>query len=139
MAIPVNDNQCVVCGQLNPIGLHVSWEVEGTDSVRGVVTVPESFMGFQGVVHGGMVTALMDDAMWHAVHQATGWSSYTVDIATRFRSPVPTGSPVLVRARFLEAAHRLARAEASVLHAQGGAVLASASARFMPPRDSSVR
>jgi uncharacterized protein (TIGR00369 family) len=126
-------NGCVICGPENAVGVHVHWDADGDGAVRAEATVPAHFQGFQGMVHGGVITALLDDAMWHAIFRATGVSTVTADLSVRYRHPVPIGQPVRVEARFLRTRHRLAEAEATVQEArEGGLVLAEAHGRFLP-------
>lgn len=125
------DNPCVVCGPDNPIGLHAEWRREEAGMASATVSVPEAFQGFRGMVHGGVVAALLDDAMWHAIWSGTNVSTYTVDLKTRYRHPTHVGSPLEVRGRFLDSRHRVFRAEATVSDAASGEILAEAEGRFM--------
>jgi acyl-coenzyme A thioesterase PaaI-like protein len=126
-------NRCFVCGRDNPIGLHAAWDV-GSEAVTGAVTLPETMQGFNGVAHGGVIAAVLDDAMWHAVYARTSLRLYTVELTTRYRRPVPLGTPIFVEAVCVEIRHRGARAEARIRDGEGGAVLAEAEARFLASR-----
>ncbi|MCL8208700.1 MAG: PaaI family thioesterase [Actinomycetia bacterium] len=127
---PLEDNPCIICGPDNPIGLRVRYVPEG-DGVVARVAVREDFQGFRGVVHGGVLTALLDDAMWHAVFHRTGRSTVTVDLTTRFVKPAPVGTELTVTATAEAMRHRLAHAAATIREAATGAVLAQAEGRFM--------
>lgn len=127
---PLEDNPCIVCGPTNPIGLHVRYTPDG-EGVVARVAVPADFQGFRGVVHGGILVALLDDAMWHAVFHRTGRSTVTVDLTTRFVKPAPVGAVLTVAATAGEMRHRLARAAATVREAASGEVLAQGEGRFM--------
>ena len=128
---PMEDNPCIVCGPTNPIGLRVQYARDGDAGVAARLVVPTDFQGFRGIVHGGVLVALMDDAMWHAVFYRTGRSTVTVDLATRFVKPAPVGTPLMVTASAGAMRHRLARAEATVRDASTGEVLAQGEGRFM--------
>lgn len=124
------DNPCVVCGPGNPIGLHAEWRFESGVS-SATVSVPEPFQGFRGMAHGGVVAALLDDAMWHAVWHQAHVSTYTVDLKTRYRRPTHVGSPLTVEGQFLDSRHGVFRAQATLRDAASGEVLAEAEGRFM--------
>lgn len=128
---------CVVCGSHNPIGLGLRFWRSG-DRVFARARPPAHFEGFDGVLHGGMVAALLDDALWYAVHAATGMVGMTVDLQVRFRKPARIGEDLTAAGRF--AARRRSVAEASArLFGPDGEVLAEASGRFMPGREPLLR
>src|SRR5579864_3726600 len=54
--------RCFVCGQRNPFGLHLVFRVEG-DSVVADFQPREEHQGFPGVIHGGIVAAVLDEAL----------------------------------------------------------------------------
>jgi uncharacterized protein (TIGR00369 family) len=126
------DNPCLICGPDNPIGLHVKWTMT-PPSAAATVVVPDGFQGWRGVAHGGLVAALLDEAMWYAVYGATGVSGFTVELRSRYHRPVPVGVPLQVRGEAGATRHRVTEATASVSDADGH-VLASAQGRFMPER-----
>ena len=84
--------------------------------------------GWPGVLHGGVLLALMDEAL--------GWSLYfhgpggvTARFDARFRRQTPIGATVVVRAWTLERRGRLVKAHAEVrLASDEGPLLAEADA-----------
>lgn len=131
MAFDPNDNPCVICGPENPIGLRTEWEAKDGQS-QAEVAVPENFQGWRGVVHGGLVAALLDEAMWYATYSVTGRSILTVALETRYHHPTPVSRRLRVTGRAESTRHRVTTCTAEVLDAESGAVLASARGRFMP-------
>src|SRR5207248_10441272 len=57
-----NSFACFVCGDRNPKGLRVRFYIEG-DSVSGQFMPCDEHMGFRGITHGGIIAALLDEAM----------------------------------------------------------------------------
>ncbi|HLE77975.1 MAG TPA: PaaI family thioesterase, partial [bacterium] len=55
-------NHCFVCGRDNPIGLKLIFEPSG-DGVRAEFTPSDLHVGYDGLVHGGIISALVDDAL----------------------------------------------------------------------------
>jgi hypothetical protein len=66
---------CFACGRQNPIGLQMQFRRDGDDGVHCEYTPRPEGQGFPGVVHGGVLVSLMDEAMaWamFAAHRAVG-------------------------------------------------------------------
>jgi hypothetical protein len=54
---------CYACGDLNPLGLHMHFRMEGEWAVAPFVARREH-QGYPGFVHGGIVSTLLDEAAW---------------------------------------------------------------------------
>jgi len=79
--------QCVVCGSDHPFGLHLDF-VEGDDgSVEATVECESLFQGYPGMVHGGIVSMLLDGAMTNCLF-AHGQPGVTGELNVRFGYPV---------------------------------------------------
>lgn len=95
MSMPVDDGRCFACGPENAIGLHLHFEPDG-DGVVARTQLRGDFQGWQGIAHGGIAMALLDEAMAHA-SGAAGHRGVTASINVRFRKPVPLDVPLTVR------------------------------------------
>ena len=60
-------DHCFVCGSKNEAGLHLSI-VSGDEGARTEFQPDARWEGYPGVVHGGVLSALLDDLMYHAIH-----------------------------------------------------------------------
>jgi len=109
---------CFACGLDNPRGLHLVFQT----SESGEMTaewIPEPEMeGYQGIVHGGIVSTVLDEAMAKVV-DATGVQALTAELRVRFRQQVPSGSPVRVRGWIESRNKRVINAEAALTGADG--------------------
>ena len=88
---------CFVCGRDNPMSLHVTWRNDSeTRQVRAVVAVPEEYNGYPGIVHGGIVSALLDETARRALIVDGDYERLwvTVRLAVTFRKPTPTATPL---------------------------------------------
>lgn len=122
-----NDDYCFVCGKDNPAGLHLKPSAEaGSSSVEWVPA--REVQGWEGVTHGGIVTALLDETMAYAA-MSTGGSCATAEISVNFCRPVRTGVATLIRGQVVESRGRLVKTKGEML--QNGEVLATASATFV--------
>jgi acyl-coenzyme A thioesterase PaaI-like protein len=122
---------CVVCGAHNPKGLHLAFQ-EGPDGVDAVWVPTMEWESFQGTVHGGIITTVLDEAMSKAVI-ARNWEALTVDLRVRFRGRVLPGERLRLRGWVVEKRRRRILTEATLVTARGVG-RAHAWATFLVPR-----
>jgi uncharacterized protein (TIGR00369 family) len=122
-----NGSGCFACGQDNPIGLRLRFAARG-NSVRAEFAAGPQYQGYQGVVHGGIVAAALDDAMAQLFHMK-GHASLTARLEIRFRREAPVGQQLVVTARLTGERTKLFTAEAE-LSLPDGTRLAEAKGTF---------
>jgi uncharacterized protein (TIGR00369 family) len=128
--VPFDDGNCFACGPENPIGMHVHFDrASDAEGVRADVELAAAYQGWRGIAHGGIVMALLDEAMAHAAGFA-GHRGVTAAVTVRFRKPVPLGTPIVVRGRVTWQRRNVLGVEASVLD-EAGNVLAHAEGSFV--------
>jgi len=92
-----SSRHCFVCGVQNPFGLKLQFEDDGQSTVRAKVTVPDQFNGYPGVVHGGIVAAILDEVSGRALlargHEYRNLF-VTLKMEIRYREPTPTNTPL---------------------------------------------
>jgi hypothetical protein len=81
---------CFVCGRENPIGFHLTFFADEHGSVHADYTPREEHQGYPGVMHGGLVTALLDELIGRTAIASDLWCM-TAKLQVRFRKPVPIG------------------------------------------------
>ncbi len=124
----LGSNLCIVCGQENPSGLHLSFLVDRSGSAATwLARAP--FDGFPGVIHGGIVMALLDDAMWYAAF-GQGGMTLTAQAQVRYRRPLEVGMTVDVQG--VVRAHRGRIWGCAAELTADGQVLATAEGTFLP-------
>jgi len=63
-----SEDHCFACGTKNPFGLHMKLNSDGK-SVLSRVVIPDHLCGWGNLVHGGIITTLLDETMsWAAIH-----------------------------------------------------------------------
>ncbi len=90
---------CFVCGRENPASLHARWTNDPeARRVRSVVTVAEEYNGYPGIVHGGVVAALLDETAGRALMLDGDFERLwvTVKLEVSYRRPTPTDVPLMV-------------------------------------------
>ena len=122
-------NSCFVCGEKNECGLNLSFRA-CADIVEARWTPREEHCGYKGVVHGGIVSAVLDEIMgW------TGWLEYrkyylTAELTVRFLSPTRAGEEYLARARLIKTGRKLYTAEGKISDSEGN-IVAKGSGKFV--------
>ncbi len=106
-------NRCFVCGPDNPDGLHVPFFAEGSNGSRAVYVARAEHTGWPGILHGGVMFALMDEALAYALYFQNLWG-VTAKVQTRFRQPISVGANLIIRAWTLERRRQLVDARAEI-------------------------
>jgi uncharacterized protein (TIGR00369 family) len=127
--VPFDDGNCFACGPENPIGMHLHFDRAKDEGVRAAVTLASSYQGWRGIAHGGIVMALLDEAMAHAAGFA-GHRGVTASVNVRFRKPVPLETPIEVRGRVTWQRRNVLGVEATVLD-EGGGLLVQGEGSFV--------
>lgn len=93
-------SNCFVCEATNQHGLRIPFHHdEERDAVVADFTLDDAFSGAPTYVHGGVVLAVMDEAMaWAAIAVAGTWAVTRTTTAS-FGHPVRVGRPYRVEAR----------------------------------------
>jgi uncharacterized protein (TIGR00369 family) len=119
---------CLVCGARNPWSLGLCFEVGEADTVRARFQGHPGLQGYEGILHGGVISGLLDAAMTHCLFHH-GVQAVTADLHVRFLKPVPCEALVDVKAWLISGRSPLYRVAAELIHKQQ--VMASAEATFM--------
>jgi acyl-coenzyme A thioesterase PaaI-like protein len=123
------DGLCFGCGQRNPSGLRMRFVDRGGQSVCEFA-VPAEYQSWQGLVHGGLIALMLDEAVgwagWHAGHPGL-----TGRLQVRYRQPLAVGEPVLVVGKVESVRRSLVNAVSHIERSGDGARIADASATLM--------
>ncbi len=119
---------CVVCSRTNEKGLGLEFELQEDGSVEAQFGCDRDFEGYKNILHGGVVSSMLDGAMTSCMF-AHGLPAVTAELKVRFRNPVITEHPAVVRARIVRSSAPLYVLEAEV--AQDGLLKATAEGKFM--------
>lgn len=133
-----NSKNCFVCGRENPIGLHLKFYETSPGEVTVEYTVPEQFQGYPGVVHGGVVAAILDEVTGRT--QMGGTSPrfmFTARLDVRYRKNVPVGRPLKIIGRAGISRERTATATGKIF-GPDGELLAEAEALLINVPDKIV-
>ena len=98
---------CFGCGDLNPAGLKLKFRFEGNKAVADFLP-QKQHQGYPGLMHGGVTSAALDEAMGWAMYGLGVWA-VTGKMEVKFRQPLPlnqkmtvSGEVIRNRGRWLE-------------------------------------
>jgi acyl-coenzyme A thioesterase PaaI-like protein len=123
-----NSRHCFVCGLENHYGLKLRFYETGPGEVTAEYAVPDQFQGYPGVVHGGIVTAMLDEVTGRAqMSDGETRFMYTAKLEIRFRRNVPIDTPLRVVGKIEKSKRRMASSTGKIF-GPGGELLAEANA-----------
>ena len=125
-------NRCFGCGPANPIGLHLEFLLAEDATVVCFATIPDTYEGPPGYVHGGMIATLLDETMSKSL-RTLGIEAMTRQMEVDYLRPVPSGAPIRLEGRLTRSEGRKNWTEARILNA-GGTVLAHSKGLFIEIR-----
>lgn len=129
IARDTREHHCFGCGVLNATGLQLVFR-RSPAGVWAELQPDKRFEGYVGMVHGGVLTAMLDEAMSWAI-TASGDFAVTARLNTTFRSPARIGSVLRVEGRVTEQRRRVVDTAATITDIEAQTVVASAEGRFM--------
>jgi acyl-coenzyme A thioesterase PaaI-like protein len=109
-------SRCFVCGAENEHGLRVVFGPAPEGGCRAEYVPSADHVGWPGVVHGGLIFTLMDEALAWALLCA-GLQGVTARAQARFRQQAHAGDRLVVTGRIVEQHRRLVRAHAEIRRA----------------------
>ena len=125
----IYDGHCFGCGKHNDDGLQMRFRREEEESICDFV-VPPRFQSWEGVVHGGIVALMLDEAIgWACWHR--GHPGLTGRLEVRYRRPLRVGERVRVAARIDRERRALCYASGFIALAEDGTVVAEATSTLM--------
>jgi uncharacterized protein (TIGR00369 family) len=129
---------CFVCGRQNPVGLKVSWYNDhAAQRVRATVTIPAHFNGYPGIVHGGIIAALLDETAGRSLLLDGDDSNLmvTLRLEVKYRKPVPTGQPVTLQGWVIQRTSQRAKVAANLLLPDGTLAAEAEAILVRPPQE----
>lgn len=107
-----DDHYCFVCGKENGGGLNLVFSFHDSKA-SAEFTLQKKFQGYKDIVHGGIVAAILDEAMIKAV-LAQGIRAVTAEITVRFKNPLHTNEKAVVDAEIVKQGEKLIEAKAQI-------------------------
>lgn len=103
---------CFVCGKDNGAGLQATFTTD-RENHRSFcrLTIAPRFQGWQDVVHGGVIAALLDEA---CIYAGLGLDKQlvTAELTVRYKKPLLVGQEVVVTGEVVEKRRKVLRIKA---------------------------
>lgn len=126
----LRDNQrCYVCGKENPAGLGVNFKINKEQrAISAKFTPTDDHQGYEGIVHGGILSALLDEAMGKLT-VSLGIPAVTAEMTVTFKTPAAPGEELFVSGRLTQETNKLIQARAKI--ERGQVVIAEATGKLL--------
>ncbi|HKI52542.1 MAG TPA: PaaI family thioesterase [Anaerolineales bacterium] len=122
-----NSKMCFICGLENPVGLHLHIYETEPGVVETTYTAPEHFQGYPGVLHGGIVGAMIDEIAGRS-HMGSDPKNprfmFTAKLEVKYRQNVPVGKPLKIIGKAGKKKSKSAEAWAGIYNAETNELLA---------------
>ena len=103
---------CFGCGSENPVGLHLDIE-SGGGLAASEWTVTENYVGWDNMLHGGILSLIADEVMGHVVDLKRE-KIVTAHLEVDFIVPIRLGDTLRCEAKVCSTGHRSVRTEALI-------------------------
>ena len=127
-----NSKMCLVCGLGNSFGLKASFFELENDELVAVFRPQDEHQGYPGRLHGGMASAILDEAIGRAIMLTFGDDVWwvTVDLSVKFRKPIPLDQELRVFGRITKPGTRFFEGTGEIV-LDDGRVAATGTGRYM--------
>ena len=116
-----NSRHCFICGLENPIGLKLHIYQTEPGVIETAYTAPDHFQGYPGVLHGGIVAAILDEISGraHMGDPSEPRFMFTGKIEVKYRNNVPIGVPLKIIGKAGKARSKMAEGWAGIYNEEG--------------------
>lgn len=125
----VSDSRCFVCGLKNDGGLKIVFYRQGERAAVARCLPDRRFMGYDGLLHGGVAGALLDEIMIKAV-LGRGRLVVTARMTVNYHKPIRLGVPLTLSGTIKHERRRIVETEGTIADEEG-TILASATGTYV--------
>ena len=122
-------SMCFGCGQDNPIGLKLSFQWDGK-TARAEFTPTDLHQGWSGILHGGIIACILDEAMGNVTLLA-GMKCVTADMKVRLRRQVSIGKSLIITSSITKKNRKLVKTRAAVSLKNGDPIAEATGTQFI--------
>lgn len=101
----MDDRYCFVCGEKNPHGLRLKFNLEG-DVLKTRFKPDKKYQGYKDIVHGGVIGIILDEMIVNLPWKL-GIKAVTAEYTVRLKKPVNVGEELEFTSRILDNKGRL--------------------------------
>ena len=123
-----DNHKCFVCGKENPDGLKIDFKISN-NKIQATFMPRSSLQGYANIVHGGIVSTLLDEAMGKLAFEL-GINCLTAEINVRFKNPAYVGRKYVLTGEIVRKTHRIVFAK-SKMQSESDLLIAEAIGKLM--------
>ena len=89
---------CFICGKHSKNGLKLKFILHDNNTLSGKFKISNDYQGYDGILHGGIITAILDSSMIHLFYMKDGIKLKTAKLNIRFKKPIPVEETITIKA-----------------------------------------
>lgn len=124
--------KCFGCNQKHPFGLKTKFYETLQGGIATEWHSSEDYEGFPGMVHGGILMALVDEVMGHAVFQECGHLAVSLKLETEFIKAIKSGEKIVGWGKVTKQVSRLSYVEGYLFRADGKVAISATGLYYFP-------
>lgn len=121
---------CFACGS-SSAGLGLQFYPDHSGGLKGEFIVSRDFQGYNGLLHGGIASTILDSVMTHCLMQQ-GIKGLTAELNIKYHKPIPLGTTVSIYGK-VDNKRRKIYFLSAYLETDDG-ICVSASGKFIEPK-----
>lgn len=128
-----NSKMCIICGLDNEYGLRAPFYNMEDGSVMTLFKYREQHQSYPGRVHGGLITAMLDEMGLRALWAKEGNEDtfgVTFSLETKYRKPVPYGAELIGKGTIIKNSANFFTTDACIMDKEGN-VLANGKINYL--------
>lgn len=126
------NDHCFACGEANPHSLHLRF-FPRDGRIFASFTPTSSLEGYEGIVHGGILSTLLDEAMIYAIRLIKEELTVTAKLEISFKSPAKVGEELMITGNIINESGRLISAEGKIAR-NDGSIVAFGKGTYVRPK-----
>lgn len=120
---------CFGCGPDNPIGLKLNFQWDGK-TASAELTPGEFYQGWAGVLHGGIIMCILDEAMAYAA-LFDGMNCVTARMEVKLRRQASIGETLIITASITRKTRKLVATKAAISTKDGALIAEGTATQFI--------
>jgi uncharacterized protein (TIGR00369 family) len=135
-------NLCFLCGKDNPHGLKLVWyNNEESQTVSADFSIPEYYRSYPGVVHGGIIAAILDETSGRATLLSGDFDNLmvTLKLEVIYKKVTPTDTPLKAVGRVLKGTKKRAQVQADIILPDGSISATATALVYQMPQEYQAR
>lgn len=128
-----NSRMCAICGMDNKYGLKAQFYNMEDGSVMTKFKYREEHQSYPGRVHGGLITAMLDEMGLRALWAKEGTEEsfgVTLSLDTKYRKPVPYNTEIIGKGMVIKENSKFFVVDSQILDLEGN-VLANGTIKYI--------